>query len=89
MPSIGGESIVYWHWFGVKQPLVALLIGWSAGPKGPAFFFCRHGGWDIGRAPCAPLHSDYLAVSTKNPLAGRLRVPLLDKTTDSPVKWFT
>ena len=31
----------------------------------------------------------YLALSTKYPLAGRLRVPLLDKTTDSPVKWFT
>ena len=72
----------------MKQPLAALLIGWSAGPKGPAFFFCRHGGWDKGPALRA-LHSDYLAVSTKYPLAGRLKVPLLDKTTDSPVKWFT
>lgn len=68
--------------------MAALPIGWSAGPKGPAFFFCRHGGWDIGPALRA-LHSDYSAVSTKNPLAGRLKVPLLDKTMDSPVKWFT
>ena len=41
----------------------------------------------LHRAERAP--PPYLALSTKYPLAGRLRVPLLDKTTDSPVKWFT
>ncbi len=68
--------------------MAALPIGWSAGPKGPAFFFYRHGTKAFHIARNA-LHPDYLAVSTKNPLAGRLKVPLLDKTTDSPVKWLT
>ena len=66
----------------MRQPLAALLIGWSAGPKGPAFFFLPPGGGGISAS-----HSWQLAAGNWQLATGAPRsAPLLRRQHEEPVR---